>query len=145
MAEKKQKLEVSAIIKLQIQAGKATPAPPIGPALGQHGLPIMDFCKAYNEATRDQMGMVVPVEITAYKNRTFTFKLKTPPASRLILKALKLQKGSPNPNTKFIGRISKAQIDEIVNIKEPDLNASSKEAARKIIEGSCRSMGVKVS
>ena len=143
MSQKNNK-PVETIIKLQIPAGKATPAPPIGPALGQHGIQIMDFCKAYNDATKEKMGMVIPVEISVYKDRSFTFKLKTPPTSVLILKALGLKSGSPRPNTVMVGHISKAQIDEIVKIKMPDLNASSEESARRIIEGSAKSMGVKV-
>jgi large subunit ribosomal protein L11 len=142
MAVKKK--AVLTVIKLQIQGGKATPAPPIGPALGQHGLSIMDFCKAYNDATKDMMGDVVPVEITVYQDRTFTFILKTPPVSDLIKKTLKIKSGSSNPNTKFVGTLSGDQVDEIVKIKIKDLSASTNEAARRIIEGSARSMGIKV-
>ena len=140
MAEK----QVLTVIKLQIPAGKATPAPPIGPALGQHGLSIMDFCKAYNDATNDKMGDVIPVEISVYQDRTFSFALKTPPAAQLILKALKLKSGSANPNTNIVGTLTQDQVDEIAGIKMQDLNASSIESARKIIEGSARSMGIKV-
>jgi len=138
------KKELLTKLKLQIQGGKATPAPPIGPALGQHGLNIMDFCKAYNEATKDKKGMVVPVEISVYKDRTFSFILKTPPVAKLILKSLGKPKGSPRPNTNFIGTLSLDQVDEIVAVKMPDLNATTIEAARNIVEGSARSMGVKV-
>lgn len=141
MAAKK---EILTKLKLQIQGGKATPAPPIGPALGQHGLNIMDFCKAYNEATKDKVGMVVPVEISVYKDRTFSFVLKTPPAAKLILKAIGKPKGSPRPNTNFVGALTLTQIDDIVTVKMPDLNATTLEAAREIIKGSAKSMGVKV-
>jgi large subunit ribosomal protein L11 len=140
MAEK----QVLTVIKLQIPAGKATPAPPIGPALGQHGLSIMDFCKAYNDATKDKMGEVVPVEISVYQDRTFSFVLKTSPVAELIKKALKLKSGSSNPNTNIVGTLTQDQVDEIANIKMQDLNATTIEAARKIIEGSARSMGIKV-
>lgn len=136
--------QVLTVIKLQISAGKATPAPPIGPALGQHGLSIMDFCKAYNDATKDKMGEVVPVEISVYQDRTFSFVLKTPPVSELIKKALKLKGGSSNPNTNIVGTLTQDQVDEIAGVKMQDLNASTIESARKIIEGSARSMGVKV-
>jgi len=136
--------EVSALIKLQILAGKATPAPPIGPALGQHGVSIVDFCKAYNDETRDKGDMVIPVEITVYKDRTFTFVLKTPPTSDLILKTLGIKKGSSNPNTKFVGVLTPDQVNEIVKIKMPDLNANSFDSGEKIIAGTARSMGVKI-
>jgi large subunit ribosomal protein L11 len=132
------------VLKLQIQAGKATPAPPIGPALGQHGVNIMDFCKAYNDMTKDKGNVVVPVEIYVFKDKSFELKLKTPPAAVLIKAALKIKSGSPRPNTKIVGTLSKQQVDEIVDIKMPDLNAATKEAASRIIEGSARSMGVKV-
>ena len=141
---KKNKKPVEALIKLQIPAGKATPAPPIGPALGQHGVNIMDFCKAYNEKTRDKAGTVVPVEISVYKDRTFTFVLKTPPSSVLILKALGIKKASPTPNTKFVGKLTKEQIEEIAKEKMEDLNCSSLDSAVNIIAGSARSMGVRV-
>ncbi|MBU0579619.1 MAG: 50S ribosomal protein L11 [Candidatus Margulisbacteria bacterium] len=134
--------EVKSLIKLQIEAGKANPAPPIGPALGQHGVNIMEFCKAYNEKTKDKMGQVIPVIITVYKDRSFTFILKTPPVSRLILKALKKEKGSAVPNKDKIGVITKSQVKEIAEIKMPDLNAASVEAAMRIVEGTARSMGV---
>jgi large subunit ribosomal protein L11 len=135
---------IQTTIKLQITAGKANPAPPIGPALGQHGVNIMEFCKAYNEATRDKGDMVVPVEITVYKDKTFTFVLKTPPASVLIKKALNLPKGSANPNTNIIGTLTDAQLTQIAELKMDDLNAADMDAAKKIIAGSARSMGVKV-
>lgn len=135
---------VLALIKLQIQAGKATPAPPIGPALGQHGVNIMDFCKAYNDQTKDKMGSIVPVEITVYNDRSFSFVLKTPPVSKMILQALGLKSGSPTPNTKIVGKLSKKQVQQIIADKMQDLNAFDEDAASKIIEGSARSMGVKV-
>jgi len=131
-------------IKLQIMAGKANPAPPIGPALGQAGVNIMEFCKAYNEATKDKGNLVIPVEISVYQDKSFTFVLKTPPTTVLILQKLGLDKGSPNPNTNIIGAITVDQIKEIADIKLSDLNAGSIEAAMKIIEGSARSIGVKV-
>ena len=135
---------VTAVIKLQIEAGKANPAPPVGPALGQHGVTIMDFCKAFNERTKENMGTIIPVEIYVYKDRSFSFITKTPPASILIKKALKLSKGSSVPHTDFVGTLSQKQIKEIAEVKMPDLNASSIEAAINIIAGSARSMGVKV-
>ena len=135
---------VIGFIKLQIQAGKATPAPPIGPALGQHGVNIMDFCKAYNDQTKDKMGSIVPVEISVYSDRSFSFVLKTPPVSKMILQALGIKSGSPTPNTKSVGKLSKKQLLQIVNDKMNDLNAYTEEQACKIIEGSARSMGVKV-
>jgi large subunit ribosomal protein L11 len=135
---------VQTVIKLQITAGKANPAPPIGPALGQHGVNIMEFCKAYNEATRDKGDTVIPVEITVYKDKTFSFKLKTPPVGVLILKTLGLSKGSANPNTNIIGTLSQAQLEEIATTKMEDLNAFDMEAAKSIVAGSARSMGVKV-
>ena len=144
MAKQDNKKQVLTVIKLQIPAGKATPAPPIGPALGQHGISIMDFCKAYNDKTKDKGGSVIPVEISVYKDRSFTFVLKTPPTSDLILKALGIKSGSATPNTQIVGHLSLSQLDEIVKIKQPDLNANEEDAARRIIEGSARSMGVKV-
>lgn len=137
--------EVVAIIKLQIQAGKANPAPPIGPALGQHGVNIMEFCKAYNERTKDQMGMIIPVEIKVMDDRSFNFVTKTPPASALIKKALKVESGSSNPRANIIGSLSSAQVREIAEQKMPDLNARDIDAAIKMVEGTARSMGVKVS
>ena len=134
--------EIKGYIKLQIEAGKANPAPPIGPALGQHGVNIMEFCKAYNEKTKDKMGQIIPVIITVYKDRSFTFVLKTPPVSKMILKALKKDKGSSVPNKDKIGSVTRAQVKEIAETKKPDLNAASLEAAMRIVEGTARSMGV---
>ena len=141
MAPKK---KVTGLIKLQIKAGEANPAPPVGPALGQHGVNIMDFCKAYNAATESQRGQVIPVEITVYEDRTFDFVLKTPPAARLILKAAGIEKGSGVPHTNKVASISKDQVREIATTKMVDLNANDVEAAMKIIEGTARSMGVTV-
>ena len=141
MAPKK---KIAGMIKLQIQAGQANPAPPVGPALGQHGVNIMDFCKAYNAATENQRGQVIPVEITVYEDRSFDFTLKTPPASKLILKAAGLEKGSGAP-PKVAGSITRAQVREIAETKMPDLNANDVDAAMKIIEGTARQMGVTVS
>ena len=143
MAAKKNK-QVIGLIKLQIPAGKATPAPPIGPALGQHGVNIMEFCKAYTDKTKDKMGFVIPVEIHVYADRSFTFDLKTPPVSELIRKTLNIKSGSSNPNTKFVGKLSRAQVETIAKEKMQDLNAFTIDAAAKIIEGSARSMGVQV-
>lgn len=136
--------KVVGYIKLQIPAGKATPAPPVGPALGQHGVNIMEFCKAYNERTASQAGLVIPVVITVYADRTFSFITKTPPASVLIKKALGLDKASGEPNKTKVGKITRAQLEEIANLKMPDLNAASLDAAVKMIEGTARSMGVEV-
>ena len=138
------KKKVSGLIKLQIQAGAANPAPPVGPALGQHGVNIMEFCKAYNAATESQRGQVIPVEITVYEDRSFTFILKTPPAARLILKAAGVDKGAANPRTTKVATISKAQVREIAETKMADLNANDVENAMRIIEGTARSMGVSV-
>ena len=137
--------KVTGLIKLQIKAGEANPAPPVGPALGQHGVNIMDFCKAYNAATEAQRGQVIPVEITVYEDRTFDFALKTPPAAKLILKAAGIEKGSGVPHTNKVANISQAQVREIAEIKMVDLNANDVDAAMKIIEGTARSMGVTVS
>jgi len=139
MAPKK---KVTGLIKLQIQAGAANPAPPIGPALGQHGVNIMEFCKAYNAATESQRGNVIPVEITVYEDRSFTFILKTPPAAELIKKAAGLAKGSSVPHKDKVGKLTKDQVREIATTKLPDLNANDIEAAMKIVEGTARSMGV---
>ena len=136
------KKKVAGLIKLQIQAGAATPAPPVGPALGQHGVNIMEFVKAYNAATEAQRGNVIPVEITVYEDRSFTFSTKTPPAAELIKKAAGLQKGSGVPHKEKVGRITKDQVREIAQTKMPDLNANDIEAAMKIVEGTARSMGV---
>ena len=138
------KKKLTAIIKLQIQAGAANPAPPVGPALGQHGVNIMEFCKAYNAATEAMRGNVVPVEITIYEDRSFTFITKTPPAAELIKKAAGLQKGSSTPHTDKVGRINRDQVREIATTKMPDLNANDVEAAMKIVEGTARSMGITV-
>jgi large subunit ribosomal protein L11 len=136
--------KVIASIKLQIQAGKATPSPPIGPALGQHGVNIMEFCKAFNAATQKDQGMIIPVIITVYADRSFSFIKKTPPASVLLLKAAKVEKGSGEPNRNKVGKVTKDQIREIAELKQPDLNAASPEAAQKIIAGTARSMGIEV-
>lgn len=142
MAPKKKK--VSGLIKLQIQAGAANPAPPIGPALGQHGVNIMEFCKAYNAATESQRGNVIPVEITVYEDRSFTFITKTPPAAELIKKAAGVAKGSSTPHTDKVGKLSAAQVDEIANTKMEDLNANDVQSAAKIVAGTARSMGITV-
>jgi large subunit ribosomal protein L11 len=136
--------KVVALIKLALNAGKANPAPPVGPALGQHGVNIMMFCKEYNAKTADKTGTVIPVEISVYEDRSFTFVLKTPPASVLITKAAKIDKGSSEPNKKKVGSISRAQLKEIAEIKMPDLNANDVEAAMNIIEGTARNMGVTI-
>ena len=136
--------KVSSYIKLQIPAGQANPAPPVGPALGQHGVNIMEFCKAFNAKTQDQTGDLIPVEITVYADRSFTFITKTPPASSLILKKLNIEKGSGEPNKEKVGVIKKSQIKEIAEIKMKDLNASSLESAMSMIAGTARSMGVNV-
>jgi len=136
--------KVKAIVKLQIQAGKATPAPPVGPALGQHGVNIMGFCKDYNERTKSYEGSIVPVEITVFEDRSFTFITKTPPASDLLKKALGVEKGSGATPTQMAGTISKTKINEIAKVKQKDLNALDLEGAARIIEGTARSMGIKV-
>ena len=141
MAPKK---KVSGLIKLQIQAGAANPAPPVGPALGQHGVNIMEFCKAYNAATESMRGNVVPVEITVYEDRSFTFITKTPPAADLIKKAAGVQKGSGIPHTNKVGKISMDQVRQIAQTKMPDLNANDIDAAAKIVAGTARSMGITV-
>jgi large subunit ribosomal protein L11 len=138
------KKKVSGLIKLQIQAGAANPAPPVGPALGQHGVNIMEFCKAYNAATESQRGQIIPVEITVYEDRSFDFVLKTPPAARLILKAAGVEKGAANPLTTKVASITKAQVREIAETKMADLNANDIDNAMLIIEGTARSMGVTV-
>lgn len=141
MAPKK---KVTGLIKLQINAGAANPAPPIGPALGQHGVNIMEFCKAYNAQTEGQRGNIVPVEITIYEDRTFSFVLKTPPAAELIKKAAGIKKGTENTLTHKVGKITTDQVREIAETKMPDLNANDIEAAMKIVTGTARSMGVEV-
>jgi large subunit ribosomal protein L11 len=138
------KKKLSAIIKLQIKAGLATPAPPVGPALGQHGVNIMEFCKQYNAATESQRGDIVPVEISVYEDRSFTFVTKTPPAARLILKAAGIEKGSAVPHKTKVASLSRAQVREIAETKMADLNANDVEAAMKIISGTARSMGITV-
>jgi large subunit ribosomal protein L11 len=141
MAPKK---KVAGLIKLQIQAGAANPAPPVGPALGQHGVNIMEFCKAYNAATESQRGNIVPVEITVYEDRSFTFVTKTPPAAQLIKKAAGVAKGSGVPHTQKVGKLSMDQVREIAETKKEDLNANDLDAAAKIIAGTARSMGIEV-
>ena len=141
MAPKK---KVTGLIKLQIKAGEANPAPPVGPALGQHGVNIMDFCKAYNAATEGQRGNIIPVEISVYEDRSFDFVLKTPPAARLILKAAGVAKGSPTPHTVKVAKLTQAQVQSIAEQKMQDLNANDIEAAKAIIAGTARSMGITV-
>lgn len=136
--------KVIGLIKLQIQAGKANPSPPVGPALGQHGVAIMDFCKAFNAKTQNEQGMIIPVVITVYADRSFDFITKTPPASTLLLKAAKIAKGSGVPNKNKVANVTKKQIEEIATLKLPDLNATSIDSAMKIIEGTARSMGITV-
>lgn len=136
--------KVSGYIKLQIPAGKATPAPPVGPALGQHGVNIMEFCKSFNERTSGQAGMIIPVVITVFEDRSFSFITKTPPVPVLLKKAINLEKGSGVPNRDKVGKISKDKIREIAELKMPDLNAASIEAAMLMVEGTARSMGIVV-
>ncbi len=136
--------KVVAVIKLQIPAGEATPAPPVGPALGQHGVNIMEFCKAYNAQTISEKGMIVPVEITVFEDRSFTFITKTPPASILLKKAAGIEKGSSEPNREKVGKVTKEQVREIAKIKMRDLNALDIESAIKIIEGTAQSMGIEI-
>jgi len=142
MAPRKKK--VAGLIKLQIQAGQANPAPPVGPALGQHGVNIMEFCKAYNAATESQRGNVVPVEITVYEDRSFEFKLKTPPAAKLLLKAARVEKGSAEPHRDKVAKVTWEQVREIAETKKEDLNANDIDAGAKIIAGTARSMGITV-
>ncbi|EIE18523.1 LSU ribosomal protein L11P [Coccomyxa subellipsoidea C-169] len=136
--------KVVGMIKLALQAGKANPAPPVGPALGSKGLNIMQFCKEYNAATQDKVGTVIPVEITCFEDRSFTFILKTPPASVLLQKAAGVQKGSGTPNTAKVGQVTRAQLQEIATTKLPDLNATTVEAGMRIIEGTAKNMGITV-
>lgn len=136
--------KVTAQIKLQLPAGKATPAPPVGPALGQHGVNIMEFCKRFNAETADKAGMILPVVITVYEDKSFTFIIKTPPASFLLMKAAGIEKGSSEPKRKIVGKVTRKQIEEIAKTKMPDLNANSLEAAMRIIEGTAKSMGIEV-
>ncbi len=140
MADKK----VTTTLKLQIPAGKANPAPPVGPALGQHGINIQDFCMQFNEATKDKMGDIVPVEITVYEDRSFSFIMKTPPCAELLKKGAGVKKGAGNPLADKVGKVTKDQVKEIAEIKMPDLNAADVEAAMKIVEGTARSMGISV-
>ncbi len=136
--------KVKAVVKLQVPAGKANPAPPVGPALGQYGVNIMEFCKQYNARTADQVGMIIPAEITVFEDRSFTFITKTPPASTLLLKAAGVDKGSGEPHITKVAKVSKKQVEEIAKQKMPDLNANDVPAAMKIIEGTARSMGIVV-
>lgn len=136
--------KITGYVKLQLPAGKATPSPPVGPALGQHGVNIMQFCKAYNAATQDKVGMIIPVVITVYADKSFTFELKTPPASRLLIKAAKVDKGSAVPNRDKVGKVTRDQLREIAELKMPDLNAADVEGAMNIIAGTARSMGIDV-
>ena len=136
--------KVAAMVKLQLSAGQATPSPPVGPALGQHGVNIMEFCKAFNERTKTQEGTIIPVLITIFSDRTFTFITKTPPVSFLLKKAVKLAKGANNPKKETVGQVTLAQVREIAQLKMPDLNAKDMAGAMKIVEGSARSMGLEV-
>ena len=140
----RRKKKVMAVVKLQLRAGQATPAPPVGTALGQHGVNIMEFCKAYNEATQAQMGQVIPVDLTIYEDRSFSFVTKQPPAAELIKQAAGIEKGSPEPNREKVGRLSSDQVRQIAETKMKDLNANDVDQAMKIIEGTARSMGVEV-
>jgi len=136
--------KVLAQIKLQCPAGQANPAPPVGPALGQHGVNIMDFCKQFNARTQKQAGMIIPVIITVYQDRSFTFITKTPPAAILLKKAAKIEKGSGTPNKIKVGKVTRAQVEEIAKIKMPDLNCNDLEAAMRTVEGTARNMGIEV-
>ena len=136
--------KVVGLVKLAITAGKATPAPPVGPALGQHGVNIMAFCKEYNERTKDQAGLIIPVEITVYEDRSFTFITKTPPASVLLKKAANINSGSSEPNRKKVAKVNKTKVREIAELKMKDLNAASIEAAMSMVEGTARSMGIDI-
>jgi large subunit ribosomal protein L11 len=136
--------QVMTSIKLQIPAGQATPAPPVGPALGQHGLNIMDFCKLFNDRTKDQMGMIIPVVITVFQDRTFTFITKTPPAAILLKKAAGIPKGSGEPHVNKVGKVTLAQVKEIAELKAPDLNSHDVDAAMQMVMGTARSMGIEV-
>lgn len=136
--------KIAAYVKLQLSAGQATPSPPVGPALGQHGVNIMEFCKAFNERTKTQEGTIIPVLITIFSDRTFTFITKTPPVSFLLKKAVKLAKGANNPRKETVGKVTKSQVKEIAQMKMPDLNAKDLAGAMKIVEGSARSMGLEV-
>jgi len=136
--------KVVAIVKLQCPAGQANPSPPVGPALGQHGVNIMEFCKAFNARTQDKQGLIIPSIITIYADRSFTFELKTPPAAVLLKRAAKIAKGSGDPNREKVGTVSRSQVKEIAQLKAPDLNAHDVEMAMRIVEGTARSMGIDV-
>ncbi len=136
--------KVIGMVKLQIPAGNANPSPPVGPALGQHGVNIMEFCKAFNAKTQDKQGLIIPVVITVYADRSFTFITKTPPAAILLLKAAGLEKGSSNPKAEKVGKVTPAQVKEIAELKMPDLNANDVEGAMRMVEGTARSMGILV-
>ena len=138
------KKEITTVVKLQIPAGKANPAPPVGPALGQAGVNIQDFCSKFNDATKDKMGNIIPVEITVYKDRSFTFITKTPPAADLLKKAAGVDKGASNPLTEKVGSVTREQVREIAETKMPDLNANDVEAAMRIVEGTAKNMGITV-
>ncbi len=142
MAAQPKGKNIKGYINLQLEAGKANPAPPVGPALGQHGVNIMEFCKAYNEATKDKMGYVIPVIITVFEDRTFSFILKQPPAAVLVKKKINIEKGSATPHLVKVGTVNEKQLQEIAEVKMPDLNANDIEAAKNIIAGTARSMGV---
>jgi large subunit ribosomal protein L11 len=143
-APRKKKKKVMTLIKLQCPGGQANPSPPVGPALGQHGVNIMEFCKSFNSKTQDQQGMIFPVVITVYADRSFDFIIKSPPASVLLRKALNLAKGSGTPNKEKVGKVTRKQLEEIAELKKGDLNARDVDAAVKIIEGTARSMGIEV-
>jgi len=136
--------KILAVVKLQCPAGQANPSPPVGPALGQHGVNIMEFCKTFNARTQDQVGLIIPAIITVYADRSFTFELKTPPAAVLLKRAAKIAKGSGDPNREKVGKVTRAQIREIAEIKKPDLNAHDLEMAMRIVAGTARSMGIEV-
>jgi len=136
--------KITAYVKLQIPAGAANPAPPVGPALGQHGVNIMEFCKQFNARTQAQTGLIIPVVITVFSDKSFTFITKTPPASVLLLKAAKVEKGSGEPNRNNVGKVTRQQVKEIAQLKMPDLNAASVEAAMRMVEGTARNMGIEV-
>jgi large subunit ribosomal protein L11 len=136
--------KIVAVVKLQCPAGQANPAPPVGPALGQHGVNIMEFCKTFNARTQDKQGLIIPAVITIYSDRTFTFELKTPPAAVLLKRAAKIEKGSGDPTRVKVGQVTKAQVREIAQLKLPDLNANDVDAAMRIVAGTARSMGLDV-